>query len=246
MMSAGLFVLLALAAGLLMKNTSLQVTIGHLADDTLASVDGTVFASAVRSLFDVELRWLVAGILLLSALFPILYLTKLGGKYVAYLQKTRMQPFRWIDYGITFGLMISAVALLSGVHDVMMLKLVADMVFISFLLSFIAERQNNSAGRAVKSAFGLSLFAGLVPWVVIGGYAVATYVYGLVRYPWYVYALYAVLLLGWLLLVRNQYKQYKHYDNRQQNYLAVERNYVTTNLLTKLAFAIILIAGLSK
>src|SRR5262245_23678495 len=31
MMSAGLFVLLALAATFLMKNTSLQVTIGHLA-----------------------------------------------------------------------------------------------------------------------------------------------------------------------------------------------------------------------
>jgi hypothetical protein len=239
LMSAGLFVLLALAAGFVMNNTSYQLTIGHLAKDDLASTSNTVFAPAWQAIWDVQLRWLVVGILALSAVPQLLYMGKLRNRYDGFVQNTRLQPMRWFDLGVTFALMTEVAALLSGVHDMTVLKLMGGTVLVSFMLSLIAERQNSKSDRMVSSAFVTSLLAGILPWLLIATYAVFTVVYGAVRSPWYVYATYAALLVGWLLLVRNQRFQYK----KANDYLVVERNYLVINLLTKAAFAVILIAG---
>ncbi len=239
MMSAGLFVLLAVAAFFVMNDSSYQLTVGHLAKDDLASTTTTVFAPAWQAIWDVQLRWLVAGILALSAVPQLLYMGRLRARYDAYVQNTRMLPMRWLDLGITFALMTEVAALLSGVHDIAVLKLIAGTTFIGFMLSLIAERQNNKSDRTVSSAFLGSLLAGILPWLLIASYAVFTVIYGMVRSPWYVYAIYAALVIGWLLLVRNQRFQYK----KANSYVVVERNYLMINLLTKAAFAIILIAG---
>lgn len=241
MVAAGLFILLALIAGYWMSSVSYVLTLGHLAKDDLASTTHTVFAPAIQSVFDVEARWLVVVILLLSAVLPILYLTKLKARYASYVNRTRMQPYRWIDMAITGALMTETAAILSGVSDIPTLKLISGVVIVAAVIGLISERQNNAVSKPVRSAYVTGVVIALLPWLLIATYAVATVVYGMVRSPWYVYALYVALLAGLALQARNQ-----RMSLRGANYLVVERNYIAISILTKAAFAIILIAGLAK
>jgi hypothetical protein len=235
------FAALAVAAWMLMGNTSSELTVGYLAKDELAT--GTVLAPAVHTLYDVEIRWIVVGISLLSAVLPLLYVTKFERRYGEALKNTRMVPWRWIDFGITMGLILETVALLGGVHDLFVLKLVGGLMVVTCLLGLIAERQNNTAAKPVWSAFYVSLVSGILPWIVIAAYAVSTVVYGSVWSPWYVYALYAATVIGFSLIGLNKKKQLKG-TGKWQNYFFVERNYAVLGLLTKAAFAVILIVGL--
>jgi hypothetical protein len=241
LVSVGLFTLLAVAAGFMMNSATQQLTLGHLTKDELASTTSTVLAPAVQPIYDVEVRWLVVGVLALSIVMPLLYLTKLKGRYSDYLTRSRMLPLRWIDFAVTGALMTEVAALLSGVSDIPTLKLMGGLVATTAVLGLIAERQNNAADRPVHSAYYTGLFTGLLPWVAIGAYAVSTVVYGTASVPWHVYALYAALLGGFLLQARNQHMEFGH-----GNYLIVERNYTVISALTKLAFAVILIVGLAR
>jgi Ca2+/Na+ antiporter len=242
MMAASIFVLLAVVAGVIMSSASYQLTLGHLAKDDLVSTNNTVFAPAVQAVYDLQLRWAVVGIMLLSAVLPILYLTKLQNRYADYLQNTRMVPWRWLDLGITMALMTEVAALLSGVADIATLKLIGGVTLVAFVLGMIAERHNNKSDRVVRSAYFAGVFGTALPWLLIASYAVGTVVYGAVRSPWYTYALYAVLLVGACIVLSTQHKQFSR-KGKWADYMMVERKYVAVSMLTKAAFAIILIVG---
>lgn len=238
LITAGLLALLALAAGYFMNNTSYQLTIGHLAKDDLTSAANSVLAPAAQAIYDVELRWLVVATLVLSLILPILYLTKLANRYAAYLNQTRMLPFRWIDFAVTGALIVETVALVNGTSDLPTLKLLAGVMVVTALTGLIAERQNDTARTPVRSAYFTSLFTGLLPLLFIAAYIVATVIYSTAELPWYVYALFAVALLQYVGWMRNL-----RMHLRGANNLIVERNYLAISLLTKAAFAIVLIAG---
>jgi hypothetical protein len=241
--SAVVFVLLAVLAGAMMGSTSYQTTVGLWARDDLASTATTVFAPAVHVLYDVEVRWLVVVVMAVSAIAPVLYATKLEAAYTSYVRNTRMVPYRWLDFGVTTALMVETVALLSGVHDIFTLKLIGGLMLVTCLLGLIAERQNTNATKPVWSAYVLSLFSGALPWVLIAAFAVSTVVFGAIRSPWYVYALYASSLIGFSLIAWTQCQQFKR-AGQSADYLVVERNYAVISVLTKVAFAAILIVGI--
>lgn len=241
--AAGLFLILAAVAGFVMNSTSYQLTLGHMTKDEMASKTETVLAPAVQSVYDVELRWLIVATMLLSAVLPILYLTKLQSRYADYVTKTRMQPLRWIDFAVTGALAAEIIALLSGVSDIATLKLLGGIVAITAVLGLISERQNNTAAseKPVRSAYYASLFTGALSVLFVAAYAVATVVYGGASSQWYTYSIYAVLLVGFGLLARNMSKEFRGAD-----YLVVERNYLTINILAKVAFVAVLIAGFAR
>lgn len=243
-LSTAVYVLLAAAAFAFMSRASHQITLGYLTNDTLAADTGTVFAPAARVLYDLEIRWAVIALLVFSLALPILYLTRMERRYADAL-RGRVLPWRWIDLAVSSALMMEVIALLSGVQDMMTLKLIGGMMAITCALGWIAERQNNDTDRPVWSAYVTSLFSGLLPWLMGAVYAVATPFYGLVRAPWYVYALYAAGLAGFGLLALNQLSQHRRLGS-YKDYFSVERRYLVINLLTKLAFAGILIVGLKK
>jgi hypothetical protein len=112
-------------------------------------------------------------------------------------------------------------------------------------LGWLAEQQNAKVRRPVWGAFVISLFTGCLPWLLIGTAKTSTLLFGDVRSPWYVYALCISTLAGFTLLAANQFHQHRRYRN-WANYLFVERNYALINLAIKLAFAGIMIVGLSK
>lgn len=237
-LSAGL----AILAGLYMSQKSYQLFTGLLTRDELASTVSTVFVPAIRSLYDVELRWLAVATMVLSAIFPLLYLTRLKGLYAKGQQK-RAFLWRWIENGIVGSLIIVTIALLSGVQDIVTLKLLAGLTIVSGLLAWTAEKQHAEAQRPATAAYLLSLVTGLLPWLLIGAYAIATPIYGMVRNTGFVYGLYAIALAGFVAAAINLRKYLKS-ASTPASYELTERNYVLINLLVRTAFAVTLIVGL--
>lgn len=234
---------LAVAAGFLMNSATYALSVGHAAKDQLLSLTGgqTVFVPARTVLMDVEVRWVVVTIMGIAALLSLLAATRLRRRYEASVL-TGVSSMRWIGWGITTALMVETIALLSGVSDLWVLKTIAGLMLVTCTLAWIVEKRLAQAGRPIWSEFVVSLFTGSLPWLIIFGYAISTWVWGLVRYPWYVYALYASTIIGFTLLTVNQYKRISGWKNT----LVIDRNYLLIGLATKAAFAIILILGFQK
>ncbi len=232
---------LAAAAGFLMNNTSYQLFTGLLTKDELASKAGTVFVPAVHAVYDLELRWAVVVILALSAVVPLLAATRNRKQYETALAK-KVMLWRWIDMAVISALMVGVIALISGVQDVMTLKLIGAFMVITCALGWFSEKQNAHASKPEWGNYVLSLVTGVLPWLLIAVYAVGTPLFGMVRSPWYVYALYATTLIAFLGYIGNQMRQLKGF----QKYEVTERNYLQLGIFAKAAFAVILIVGLYK
>lgn len=235
---------LAAMAVVYMNQRSYQLFTGLLTSDELASKATTVFVPAIRSVYDVEMRWVLSGLMVLSAIIPLLYLTRFKNQFQNGLQK-RVLLWRWIDMAVIGALAMEVVALLSGVQDVSTLKLIGGLVVVSGLLAWLAEKQHAETDRPATAAFVLSIVTGLLPWLVIATYAVATPLYGMVRNTGFVYGLYAVLLFGFVAVAVTLRKHLKDV-RRQTDYAITERNYSFISILTRSAFAVVLILGLIK
>ena len=142
---------------------------------------------------------------------------------------------------VVTALITEVAAVLSGVQDVMVLKLVAGLVIVTAILNWFAEKRHLT-DKTARGAYLLSIITAALPWVLIGGYAVATLVHGIVRSPWYVYALYATTLLATAGYLYNQRRHLKGL----QGYEVTERNYLQLGIFAKVAFAVVLIVGLYK
>ncbi len=229
--------LLAVAAGFLMNATSYQLFTSLMTSNELASANGTVFVPGIHFVMDVELRWLVVGILVLSAVLPLLAATRNRKMYEDSVAK-KVMPLRWIELGVISALMVELIAILSGVQDVMTLKLIAGFMLVTALLSWFSEKQT---GKAMRH-YNLSLVTGILPWLVIAVAAAGTLIYGSVRSPWYVYALYFTTLLAITGYAMNG----KRLLQGQQSYKTSERNNIQLGIFAKVTFALILIVGLLK
>jgi hypothetical protein len=243
LVKAFIFASLAAAAWFLMNEASYPLSVGYAAKDELISLTNgkTVFVSGYQAILDVQVKWLVVGIMIIAAIFSLLAATKMRKKYEKSVE-SGVSSGRWIAWGVTSALIVETIALLSGVSDILVLKVVGGLMLVTCALAWVAEKRNKQAGRPVWSEFTISLITGALPWVLILSYAVSTWVWGLIRYPWYVYALYATTLIGFTMLATIQYKHISGWKNT----LFLERNYLLIGLVTKAAFAIILILGLQK
>jgi hypothetical protein len=239
LLSAGVFTLLAVMAYFFMDRTAHQLTLSHLTQDAL---NGQL-VPAGHMLFGLELRWLVMGLLLVSAFLSLLRYRNAAREKAAV--DRRIVPSRWIDFAITGAIMAETVALLSGMQDLLGLKLLAALVVFSAVFAWIAERENANAPRAVRGAFEASAASAALVLLALAVLTIATPLYGAVRAPWYVYAMFGTLVASALLTGLVQYREYRHQNGRAADYLTVERNYLVINLLSKVAFAAILIAGLA-
>lgn len=242
--ASSLYALLAIVAGVIMKGASYELTVGYLTKDELASKASTVLAPAIHVLYDVEIRWIVVALLVLSLVAPILYLTSLEKRYGAAL-KGRVLSWRWIDLAVTGAIVTETVALLNGIQDIMVLKLLAGLVVIGCILAWISEKQNENASAPVWNTYITSLISWSLPWLLIIVYMIGTMFYGMARSPWYVYAASLAALGGFGLLAWNQYNQHRRFKN-WKDYLVVERNFLVINMLAKVVFVAILVIGLHK
>lgn len=241
-LSIAVYAAIAVAAFYLMDKTSYPLSVGYWAKDSLASNSKTVFAPASQSIFDIQARYLVMALAIVSLVGPLLYLTRLKNYHVRALKNKVLQS-RWVDMAVAVAIMAETVAIVSGVLDIATLKVVGGLMVVTCVLGWMAEKRTAEAGKPATAKYYLSMVTGLLPWVLIAFYAVSTVVYGGVRTSWFVYALYAVMLVGAGVIGTHQLKSLKS-EGGMKDYEAVERRYAILGLVTRTAFSVVLIVGL--
>ena len=230
----------AILAGILMKADSVQVFLGHLTKNELASNATTVLASAAHPLYELELRWVLVAFLGVSALFAVLRGTKWQHREAAGV-KTGVQPLRWIDFAVTGAIFFELVALLNGVQDAVALKLGMLSIALTAYFAWMYERENAATGKPARASLIGSQAAAAVPILVLATTMWSTYVYGMVRSPWYAYAA-AAAFVAWLCVIQSCLKKTPVVG--KHNYISVDKSYNVLTFLARTTVAVVLIVGL--
>lgn len=223
----------AVLSVIFLSSTSVSLLLSHSAKDELASTEDAL-GPAFTNLFNVEIRYLLAAVFGLSAIFSLLLATKLRNQYETGI-KNKVSTLRWIFLGITSALTLEITSIFAGVTDVTTLKLIAGLVLVTSILGWLSEAQNKS-GAKQYAPFYLSLFTGALAWIPLVSSLIGTSLFGIQSFSWYVYVLAAVVLTGFISIALNQYRYIKGVAGE---YIDVEGRYVSTDFLIRLALFVI-------
>jgi hypothetical protein len=221
---------------MVMQPAFFSLSLSHVTKDPLLSEQETVFVTAERSMFDIDLRWSLLAVLVAGTLYSLLLLTRWAPSYQK-AQTGRIYLWRWAYFALAGSLLFKAAAMVSGVEDLFAIKMAAGLIVVAAGFAWLSERQNEKSASPVWSGFVLALVSGFTAWTVVAGSLIGTALYGMVRLPWYVYALAGILVLGQVLVAVNLYLSHKR-RGASKDYVAVERNYLLVSLLTQLAFIV--------
>lgn len=238
-----LFAALAATALALMQAVGLTLSSGFLAKNELASTATTVFTPAQRVIYDIDVRYALVGLLVLSLLLTFGRSRRMWKEEQAGIAR-RILPWRWVDFALTGMMAVEVTALTAGLSDIVAIKSLGLLTVAAALFAWLAERENAGSARAVRAPFYASVIFGLLTILLLSAPLMDTLVYSEIRSPWYAYALWGVVAASFVATGWNQWKSLKH--GAVWNYLYVERNYIAINILAKTAFALILIIGLMK
>jgi hypothetical protein len=180
----------------------------------------------------IQLSYLVAAFLFISALAHALIATVLYDSYVEYLARG-MNPYRWYEYAVSASVMIVVIAMLAGVWDLGTLVALFSLVAVMNLMGLVMEVQNQTTEETDWTAYIIGSFAGLMPWVVIAITIVST-VLGSDGGgpPDFVLAIYASLFVFFNLFAINMILQYRE-TWKWADYRFGETTYVVLSLVAK-------------
>jgi len=241
-------VLHAVQAGLVLwfskPDLGLQtITTNYLTIDTLASTaEKPVLVSATRSLFDVNLAWLVAAFFVLSALAHLSIATWYRKRYEADLVKG-INKARWIEYSLSASTMMVAIALLAGVFDLGALVMMFALTAVMNLCGLVMELVNQGRSKVDWSSYIVGCIAGIAPWIVY-----TFYIVGSSKYsegggpPTFVYFILVSIFLFFNSFAVNMLLQYRK-KGKWADYLYGEKVYITLSLVAKSVLAWQVFAG---
>ena len=211
-------------------STTLEWTI------TVTSLDFQVDAQRLEPVLEpwatVQLSYLVAAFLFISALAHLLIATVLYDSYVEYLERG-MNPYRWYEYAVSASVMIVVIAMLAGVWDLGTLVALFSLVAVMNLMGLMMELHNQTTDETDWTAYIIGSFAGLIPWVVVAITIVST-VLGSDGGgpPDFVLAIYVSLFVFFNLFAINMLLQYRE-TWKWEDYLLGEKMYIVLSLVAK-------------
>lgn len=228
---------------LMVKPVYYALSLSFVTKDALLSESQTVFVPAEKILLDFDVRWLLISMIVVSVVYSALVLSRWRASYER-AQAGRVYLWRWVMLAITGAIMVKIAAIVSGVEDIATLKMAGGFMVSAMVFAWLSERQNQKAGTSTTAHYWLSLVSGLAAMSAIFVSLFGTMLYGMIRFPWYVYALDLALLVGFLLVLSNLRRSNKR-TGQSNDYEFVERNYVVTVVLAQFVFIAIAIAGLA-
>jgi hypothetical protein len=221
---------------LLSATHTFPITISFLTADSLQAqlTHQSALAPALHQLFAINLTYLVAAFLLVAAVMRLLAATAYKERYEADLKKG-VGYIRWVECGLTGGVMLVTIGVLVGVYDVGSLLMIFMLVMIASLLGLVMEVHNPLAKRKQKPeclSGSVGLIAASIPWLIIALYVLAANIFGNGHTPTFIYWMYASVLIVFIGLA---FSQYLHYTNKGQwaDYLYGERWYMILSLVAK-------------
>jgi hypothetical protein len=235
----------AVVIGVIGKSSSMAITSNFLNVDTLASRSAghAVYAQASSHSFDINLVLVVAVFLCISAIFHLLIATYCRSSYEKQLQ-IQTNQLRWIDYGLSAGVMLMAIALINGISDVASLMMIFVLVVLLHVFGYFLEVRPDVAARTKKYIFWGLLVAGGTVWLAIASYTKSAIVNG-VGLPHFIYWIDGTIFAMTALLALNTYFNYQK-KGKWADYLYGERAYMVLSFVAKTALAWQLFAGLLK
>lgn len=210
---AGLYTVQALAILLFSVPHNEPITVSYLTRDTLQSrlTHHTVLAPAVHQLSTLNIAWLIAVSLLLIALMHLLFATYYRTQYEATL-KRRVQPMRWLVYGILFVCMLTTVGLLAGDSNVPTILITCTLALATACMAFISEvastqqTKGEISLRTPVQIAGVTMTAAPIAALLI--FAAAANLFGSSTTPTYIYGLLAVIVVWVGAIITNIYLLY--------------------------------------
>ena len=230
-LAAGFLHLASLAAILLLSNdASLPVNATYLTE-----APGTGNFSDPINLFNLNIGYMVAAFLALSAFFHFLISSPaMFPRYVSGL-KNHINMFRWVEYSLSSSLMIIVILQLNGTADYIALLGIFGVNVCMILFGWLQEKYT-TPGDGDLLPFFFGCLAGSIPWIatVINlaspkGPTDATppgFIYGIVVSLFILFNCFAIV----------QWKQYKA-RGKWSNYLHGERIYIVLSLVAKSVLA---------
>ena len=187
----------------------------------------------VKSLFDVNVAWAVAGFLALSAVAHfVLAAPGVNSWYNRELAIGRNYA-RWVEYALSSSLMVVLIAMLTGIAEISALIAIFGVNASMILFGWLMEKYE-TAGSANWLAYWFGIIAGIFPWVAIGihlwspGSDSAP--------PTFVYFIFVSLFIFFNTFSINMVLQYRQVG-KWRDYLYGERTYILLSLLAKSALA---------
>lgn len=196
---------------------------------------------ASHQLFEVQLAWLIAGFLFISAFAHLFIATVYYKTYMANL-KLGMNKARWFEYSVSASLMMMAIAMLAGVYDAASLMMIFGLTAVMNLMGLVMEVHNQTTKRTNWLSYWIGCLAGIIPWLVIALYFLGSNLYGSGSIPTFVYWIFVSLFLFFNCFAINMFLQYKKVG-RWSDYLYGEKVYILLSLVAKSALAWQVFAG---
>jgi len=232
----GLYLLQGLAIILLAKSANGlgAVSTNFLNQDPVASDSAghNVLAVGTHHLFDLNVGYVLAAALIVSAIAHLLFATRRRRNYEAGLGKF-INTGRWTDYAFSVSFIVIALALCVGASELVALVLLAAST-VMFCLSANSLEANNSK-ESLRWSGRIGLTAGIAILLGILLYVWSTYIYGTSLSLWvYAAAVITIVYLG--ILYTYAFSNVAKNANAK-GFLMAERNYSLVSLIAKSAIA---------
>lgn len=237
--NAVLFALLTAQAAALVflsNSNSVAVTANYATKDELQSgaTGSEVFGTAVQTLFDVNVIWLVAATLIVAAAAHLALATIWQKRYNQELTKG-LNTVRWASYALSGGIIAVTIGLLVGAQDVALLFGVFVFMVFTSLLACIGERRGNALGRLKLLDYLLAVKLGAAAWIILALYGIFSAVYG-TGIQVYTYWLLGSMLALSIVFGLAVFLQFRGVG-KWRDYLYAERCYMLIDFVIVTAFA---------
>jgi len=221
---------------LLANDASLPVNATYLTE-----APGTGNFSSPVQLFNLNIGYMVASFLFLSAFFHFFITSpKIFPRYTDGLSK-HINVYRWVEYSLSSSIMIIVILQLNGVSQISTLIAVFGVNASMILFGWLQEKYT-TPGNGDMLPFWFGCIAGIVPWIVVmfnllhpkgpTATSVPGFVYGIVISLFILFNCFAIV----------QWKQYKA-KGKWADYLHGERIYIVLSLVAKSLLAWQVFAG---
>lgn len=225
--SAGVLHFVSFMAILLLANdASLPVRATYLTE-----APGTNNFSQPINLLNLNIGYMVAAFMALSAFFHFLVASPLGfPRYVAGLQR-HINVYRWVEYSLSSSIMIVIILQLNGVSDYIALFAIFGVNASMILFGWLQE-QYTTPGNGDLLPFWFGCIAGAVPWIAIAVNTLSPKGPADTTVPGFVYGIVVSLFIFFNCFALVQYLQYRG-KGKWADYLRGERTYIVLSFVAK-------------
>jgi hypothetical protein len=215
---------------LLSNDASLPVQATFLTD-----APGRGSFSPPVNLFDLNISYMVAGFMALSAFFHFLVSSpRIFQSYTDGLSR-HINEYRWVEYSLSSSLMIIIILQLNGTADSVALLGIFGVNVCMILFGWLQERYT-TPGDGDMRPFWFGCFAGSIPWIAIAFNVISPKGPADATVPGFVYGIVISLFVLFNCFAVVQWKQYRA-RGRWADYLYGERRYIVLSFVAKSALA---------